>query len=223
MMSILTAVIIAVVCSVVFAVIGFIVGSVAKQKANEKEIGSATQEATKIINDALAEAETAKKSSLIEAKDEIHKLRSEADKEIRERRSEVQRQENRLNQREEYLDKRADSIDSKNEILSQKLKEAEEKLLEVDSIKKSQFDMLEKISGLSKEQAQEQLLASLEEELDTEKSKKILEYEQMVRDQSNVLARCAHLQSQLRILLCLARQISRRKSLDVIRSGQTRA
>lgn len=189
MMSILTAVIIAVVCSVIFAVIGFVVGSVVKQKANEKEIGSATQEATKIINDALAEAETAKKTSLIEAKDEIHKLRSEADKEIRERRSEVQRQENRLNQREEYLDKRADSIDSKNEILSQKLKEAEDKLLEVDSIKKSQFDMLEKISGLSKEQAKEQLLASLEEELDTEKSKKILEYEQMVRDQSNVLAR----------------------------------
>lgn len=188
-MSILGAVIIAVVCAVVFAVIGFVLGSVLKQKANEKEIGSATQEATKIINNALSEAETAKKASLIEAKDEIHRLRSEADKEIRERRSEVQRQENRLNQREEYLDKRADSIETKNEALSQKLKEAEEKLLEIDSIKKSQFDMLEKISGLSKEQAKEQLLASLEEELDTEKSRRILEYEQMVRDQSDILAR----------------------------------
>lgn len=188
-MSILGAVIIAVVCAVVFAVIGFMLGSVLKQKANEKEIGSATQEATKIINNALSEAETAKKASLIEAKDEIHRLRSEADKEIRERRSEVQRQENRLNQREEYLDKRADSIETKNEALSEKLKEAEEKLLEIDSIKKSQFDMLEKISGLSKEQAKEQLLASLEEELDTEKSRRILEYEQMVRDQSDILAR----------------------------------
>lgn len=188
-MSILGAVIIAVVCAVVFAVIGFVLGSVLKQKANEKEIGSATQEATKIINNALSEAETAKKASLIEAKDEIHRLRSEADKEIRERRSEVQRQENRLNQREEYLDKRADSIETKNEALSAKLKEAEEKLLEIDSIKKSQFDMLEKISGLSKEQAKEQLLASLEEELDTEKSRRILEYEQMVRDQSDILAR----------------------------------
>ena len=188
-MSILGAVIIAVVCAVVFAAIGFVLGSVLKQKANEKEIGSATQEATKIINNALSEAETAKKASLIEAKDEIHRLRSEADKEIRERRSEVQRQENRLNQREEYLDKRADSIETKSEALSQKLKEAEEKLLEIDSIKKSQFDMLEKISGLSKEQAKEQLLASLEEELDTEKSRRILEYEQMVRDQSDILAR----------------------------------
>jgi ribonuclease Y len=160
-----------------------------RQKANEKEIGSATQEATKIINDALQQAEHTKKASLIEAKDEIHKLRSDADKEIRERRSEVQKQENRLNQREEYLDKRADSIEAKNESLSQKLKDADDKLLEIDSIKKSQFDMLEKISGFTQEEAKHQLLASLEEELDTEKSRKILEYEQMVRDQSDVLAK----------------------------------
>lgn len=132
---------------------------------------------------------TQKKASLIEAKDEIHKLRSDADKEIRERRSEVQKQENRLNQREEYLDKRADSIEAKNESLSQKLKDADDKLLEIDSIKKSQFDMLEKISGFTQEEAKHQLLASLEEELDTEKSRKILEYEQMVRDQSEVLAK----------------------------------
>ena len=164
-------------------------GSVMRQKANEKEIGSATQEATKIINDALQQAEHTKKASLIEAKDEIHKLRSDADKEIRERRSEVQKQENRLNQREEYLDKRADSIEAKNESLSQKLKDADDKLLEIDSIKKSQFDMLEKISGFTQEEAKHQLLASLEEELDTEKSRKILEYEQMVRDQSDVLAK----------------------------------
>ena len=160
MMSTTIAVVIAVVCAVVFAVIGFVLGSVFRQKANEKEIGSATQEATKIINDALQEAETTKKTSLIEAKDEIHKLRSDADKEIRERRSEVQKLENRLNQREEYLDKRADSIEAKNESLSAKLKEADDKLIEIDSIKKSQFDMLEKISGLSQEEAKKHLLAS---------------------------------------------------------------
>lgn len=77
----------------------------------------------------------------------------------------------------------------KNESLSQKLKDADDKLLEIDSIKKSQFDMLEKISGFTQEEAKHQLLASLEEELDTEKSRKILEYEQMVRDQSDVLAK----------------------------------
>lgn len=188
-MSIPVAIIIIVVCAVIFCIAGFVLGSVMRQKANEKEIGSATQEATKIINDALQQAEHTKKASLIEAKDEIHKLRSDADKEIRERRSEVQKQENRLNQREEYLDKRADSIEAKNESLSQKLKDADDKLLEIDSIKKSQFDMLEKISGFTQEEAKHQLLASLEEELDTEKSRKILEYEQMVRDQSEVLAK----------------------------------
>ena len=188
-MSTPVAIIIIVVCAVIFCIAGFVLGSVMRQKANEKEIGSATQEATKIINDALQQEEHTKKASLIEAKDEIHKLRSDADKEIRERRSEVQKQENRLNQREEYLDKRADSIEAKNESLSQKLKDADDKLLEIDSIKKSQFDMLEKISGFTQEEAKHQLLASLEEELDTEKSRKILEYEQMVRDQSEVLAK----------------------------------
>ena len=188
-MSTPVAIIIIVVCAVIFCIAGFVLGSVMRQKANEKEIGSATQEATKIINDALQQAEHTKKASLIEAKDEIHKLRSDADKEIRERRSEVQKQENRLNQREEYLDKRADSIEAKNESLSQKLKDADDKLLEIDSIKKSQFDMLEKILGFTQEEAKHQLLASLEEELDTEKSRKILEYEQMVRDQSDVLAK----------------------------------
>lgn len=188
-MSTLTVVIIAVVCAIVFCVLGFVLGSEYRRKANEKEIGSATQQATTIINNALSEAESTKKASLIEAKDEIHKLRSDADREIRERRSEIQRQENRLNQREEHLDKRADSLETKNENLSQKLKEADEKLLEIDSIKKSQFDMLEHISGLTQEQAKEYLLKSLEEELDTEKSKRILENEQMIKDQSSVIAR----------------------------------
>ena len=137
----------------------------------------------------MAEAEASKKEKVLEAKDEVHKLRSDADQDIRERRNEVQRQEKRLNQREEYLDKKADSLEAKNDKISEKQKELENKLLEVDGIKKSQFDMLERISGLTQEEAKNQLLASLEEELDTEKSKKILEYEQMTRDQSEVLAR----------------------------------
>ena len=175
--------------AVVFAVLGFFIGSFVRMKTSEKEIGSASQEATRIINNALTEAEAAKKASLVEAKDEIHKLRSDADREIRERRSEVQRQETRLTQREEYLDKKADSLETKSENLSQKLREAEENLQEIDSIKKSQFDMLERISGLTQEQAKAQLLSTLEEELDTEKSRRILEHEQMIRDQSDVIAR----------------------------------
>ena len=148
MSNVVIPVIVGAVCAAVFAVLGFVLGVAHRRKTAEKEIGSATQEATKIINNALAEAEASKKEKVLEAKDEVHKLRSDADRDIRERRNEVQRQEKRLNQREEYLDKKADSLEAKN-----------------------------------------QLLASLEEELDTEKSKKILEYEQMTRDQSEVLAR----------------------------------
>ena len=178
-----------VLCALIFGVIGFVFGGEHRRKTSEKEIGSATQQATKIINNALNEAEATKKARLVEAKDEIHKLRHDADKEIRERRTEVQKQENRLNQREEYLDKRADSLEKKNENISVKQKQLDDKLLEIDGIKKSQFDMLERISGLTQEQAKDQLLANLNEELDTEKSKRILENEQMIKDQSDVLAK----------------------------------
>ena len=181
--------IVGIVCAVVFGLLGAVISAVVKDKKALNDKNSAAQEATRIINNALSEAEATKKAQLIEAKDEIHKLRSEADKDIRERRNEVQRQEKRLNQREEYLDKRADTLEAKSEHLSEKLKAVDEKLLEIDGIKKSQFDMLERISGLSQEDAKKQLMQSLESELDVEKSKRILEYEQMVRDQSDLLAR----------------------------------
>ena len=189
MSRIIVPIIVGVLCALIFGVIGFVFGGEHRRKTSEKEIGSATQQATKIINNALNEAEATKKARLVEAKDEIHKLRHDADKEIRERRTEVQKQENRLNQREEYLDKRADSLEKKNENISVKQKQLDDKLLEIDGIKKSQFDMLERISGLTQEQAKDQLLANLNEELDTEKSKRILENEQMIKDQSDVLAK----------------------------------
>lgn len=189
MSSVIVPIIVGVLCASIFGVIGFVFGGEHRRKTSEKEIGSATQQATKIINNALNEAEATKKARLVEAKDEIHKLRHDADKEIRERRTEVQKQENRLNQREEYLDKRADSLEKKNENISVKQKQLDDKLLEIDGIKKSQFDMLERISGLTQEQAKDQLLANLNEELGTEKSKRILENEQMIKDQSDVLAK----------------------------------
>ena len=189
MSSVIVPIIVGVLCALIFGVIGFVFGGEHRRKTSEKEIGSATQQATKIINNALNEAEATKKARLVEAKDEIHKLRHDADKEIRERRTEVQKQENRLNQREEYLEKRADSLEKKNENISVKQKQLDDKLLEIDGIKKSQFDMLERISGLTQEQAKDQLLANLNEELDTEKSKRILENEQMIKDQSDVLAK----------------------------------
>ena len=153
MVNVSIMIIIAVIFAVVFCALGVFAGMFLQDKRIKKDTENAKNNATKIINDALNEAEASKKAMLVEAKDEIHKLRSDADKEIRERRNEVQRQEKRLTQREEYLDKRADTLETTSEHLSEKLKQVDDKLLEIDGIKKSQFDMLERISGLSQEDA----------------------------------------------------------------------
>ena len=169
--------------------IGFIIGGLHRKKVAEAAIGSAEQEANKIISDAIAAAEAKKKEAILEAKDEIHKQRTETEKELRERRNEVQRMERRITQKEEALDKKSDNLEKKDEILNEKIKAAEARLEEVESIKKSEFEMLERISGLTKEQAKEYIINSLDEELTHEKAVKIQEIEQRTKDEADQLAR----------------------------------
>ena len=183
-------IIIAVVASaVVFGIVGFLLGQMHRKRVAEAEIGSATQEATRIANNALAEAETKKKEAIIEAKDEIHKQRNELERELRERRSEVQRQERRIIQKEETLDRKIENLEKKDETLNKKLKDAQTRLDEVESIKRSQFEMLERISGFTQEQAKEYLLKNLEDDLTHEKAVKIMEFEQKTKDEADTLAR----------------------------------
>ena len=125
----------------------------------------------------------------MEAKDEIHRLRNEADKEIRDRRSEVQRQERRIHQKEESLDRKMENLEKKDETLNQKIHDAEERLSEVEGIKRSQFEMLERISGFTTEQAKEYLLKALEDELIHEKSVKVMEIEQQTKEEADKRAR----------------------------------
>ena len=182
--------IIAVVASaIVFGALGFVFGNLYRKKVAEAKIGSANEEALRIVNQAVQTAESKKKESILEAKDEIHKLRSEADKEIRERRAEVQRQEKRIDQKEEALDKKSANIEKKEEALAEKHKEADEKAEELERLKRSQLEILERISGYTKEQAKELLLKELEESLTHEKALKIMEYEQKTRDESESIAR----------------------------------
>ena len=141
----------------IFGVITFFIGVSYRKKVAEAELGSAEEEAKHIIAEAQKSAETKKKEALIEAKDEIHRLRVEADRDIKEQRSDITRQERRLQQKEESLDRKIDNIEKKDEQIQQKLKAAEEKLKEADVIKKSQMDQLERISGLTAEQAKQQL------------------------------------------------------------------
>ena len=175
--------------ALVFGIICFLLGIRHRKNKAESIIGSAEQESKRILNDALKNAEAKKKETILEAKDEIHRLRNESDKELRERRSEVQRQERRIQQKEETLDKKIENLEHKDEKLTQKLKDAERRLAEAEEVKKSQFDMLERISGLTKEQAKDYLLKSLETELDHDKAVRINEFEQRFRDEAEEKAK----------------------------------
>lgn len=175
-----------------------------KQQA-EATIGSAEKEAERIIEDASKEADTKKKVAMVEAKDEIHKSRTEADKEIKERRNEVLRQERRIQQKEENLDKKMDNLEKKEELILARAKQAEEKLKEADVIKKSQMDILERISEFTMEQAKEHLLSMLENELVHEKALKIQNYEQQLKDECEEKARDL---ISLSIAKCAADQVS---------------
>ncbi len=189
MVSVGLAIVIAIVSAVVFGVLGFVIGGIYRKKVAEAKIGSANEEALRIVNQAVQTAESKKKEAILEAKDEIHKLRSETDKELRERRAEVQRQERRIVQKEENLDKKTENLEKKEEVLSEKIKAAEARIEEVELLKRSQLEMLEKVSGYSKEQAKALLMQELDESLTHEKALKILDFEQRTRDESDNLAR----------------------------------
>ena len=182
-------VVIIIACVVAAAAAGVLIGIVYRKKVAEATIGSAQQEATRIVNDAVSKAESKKKEAILEAKDEIHRQRTELEKELRERRSEVQRQERRLAQKEESLDRKTENIEKKDEQLTNKFKAAEKKAEEIEVVKRSQIEMLEKISGFNKEQAKDYLLKTLESDLVHEKAVKIMEYEQKTKDEADEKAR----------------------------------
>ncbi len=174
---------------IIGGVIAFFIGIAYRKKVAESEIGSAEEQAKKIINEAYRSAEAKKKELLIEAKEEVHKIRTEADRDIKERRSEVSRQERRIQQKEETLDRKIDNLEKKEEVIQEKLRQAETQLEEAERIKKSQIDQLERISGLTASQAKDQLLESLEGELVHEKALKISSYEQQLKDEAEDKAR----------------------------------
>lgn len=177
------------VVAVIAAVVFFFIGSAYRKKTAEATIGSAEEEARRILSDAMKGAEARKKELIIEAKDEIHQLRTETDRDLRERRNEVQRQEHRLQQKEETLDRKIDNLEVKEENLQKRVKEVEAKLEETEKVKKSQLDMLERISGFSAEQAKEHLLSILDGELSHEKAVKLLDYEQQLKEEAADRAR----------------------------------
>ena len=204
---------VAIICCIAALIVGAAVSGVIffrqgiayRQKQAESIMGSAEKEAEKILADADKEAESKKKTALVEAKDEIHKLRSDAEKEIKDRRSEISRQERRIQQKEESLDKKNDNLERKEETLQNKIKKAEENLKEAETIKKSQMDILERISEFTRDQAKEYILDMLDGDLVHEKALKIAGYEQQIKDECEEKARSY---ISLAIAKCAADQVS---------------
>ena len=174
---------------VVGSVIFFFVGKAARKRIAEKEIGSAEQEATRIMNDAIKSAESKKREMLLEAQEEIHKSRSEFERENKERRADLKNQERRLEQKEESLDKKIDAHEKKEEALQKRVEQVAEQQAEVAAIKRSQLEMLEKISGLSQEDAKAFLLQTVEEDVRHETAMKIKEIETQMKDEADQTAR----------------------------------
>ena len=173
----------------VAAIIAFKAGIAHRKKEAEAAIGSAEAEAERIRKEAARAAEQKKKEALLEAKDEIHRYRNEAERELKDRRIEVQRQERHVQQKEEALDRKVENCEKKEEALTKKQKEIDDRLRDVNDLKKSQFEMLERISELTKEQAREYLLSQLTDELTHDKALKILEIENQLKDEADQKAR----------------------------------
>ena len=182
---------------VILTIVGFLVGAVVifpvavnyRKRTAEKEIGSAEEEAKRIINESIKSAENKKREMLVEAKEEIHRSRNEYDKEVRDRRSELQKQERRLQQKEETLDRKVDQYERKDEELSRKLANVAATQEEVTEIKRAQLEMLEKISGMTTDEAKEYLLKNVESEVRHETAMKIKEVQTQLKEEADETAR----------------------------------
>ena len=160
-----------------------------RKRTAEKEIGSAEEEAKRIINESIKSAENKKREMMVEAKEEIHRNRTEYDKEVKDRRSELQKQERRLQQKEETLDRKTEQYERKDEELTRRLANVAATQEEVSDIKRAQLEMLEKISGMSTDEAKEYLLKNVESEVRHETAMKIKEVQTQLKEESDQKAR----------------------------------
>lgn len=168
---------------------GFFIGFGYRKKVAEREISSAEEEAKRIINESIKSAESKKREALLEAKEEIHKSRSEYEREVKERRAELTKQERRYQQKEENLDRKLDAVEKKNDVLSSKIAAVEAQQQEVALVKKGQLEMLEKISGFTIEEAKNYLIASIRDEVTHEMAVKVKEVEAQYKDEADERAR----------------------------------
>ena len=178
-----------VVAAAVCGALGYYFGGENRKRTAEAKIGSAEEEAKRIVNDAIKAAEQKRKETIIEAKDEAFKLKADADKEIKDRRAEISRQERRMDQKEEALDKRTAAMERKEEDLKKRGELVEARLDELEQLKLRQTEKLETIAAMTQEDARAVLLKNIDDELTHEKAMKISAYQANMKDECDAIAR----------------------------------
>ena len=171
------------------AVVGFAAGFVIRKVGAEKKIGSAEEQAKRILEEAIKNAETTKKEAIFAAKDEIFQMKKEADFDVKERRKEVSRLERRVAQKEETLDAKIEGLEKKEAVMQEKREEIEKLKEKVDATLQAQIANLERIAGLTSEEAKADLVARLDTEMQHETALKIAEYEEKFKDEADAKAK----------------------------------
>ena len=187
--SVFTAALIAIVASVVVAFIAWTAAIAYRTKSYESKIGSAEEKSREIIDEALKTAETKKREALLEAKEESLKTKNELEKETRERRAELQRYERRVLSKEENLDKKSDAMEKGEAGLAAREEALNKRNAEVESLYEKGIQELEKISGLTSEQAKEYLLKSVEDDVKHDTAKLIKELDNKAKEEADKKAR----------------------------------
>ena len=199
-------VIIGIVCGLIAGVLaGCFIGIAYRKRVAEAKLGSADEKAKSIVDDAKKQAETMKKEALIEAKEEIIRQRNETERELKERRAEISRNERRLTQKEENIDKKTEMLEKKNETLDKKIRENEVVKDQINDVLKLQFKRLEEISGLSAQDARQELFDRVESETRHELSARMVELEEQFKEEADAKAKNI---ISLAIQRCSADQVS---------------
>lgn len=167
----------------------FVVTSAYRKKETETKIGNAEDKAREIIDDAVKAAETKKREGLLEVKEESIRAKNELDKEIKERRAEVQRFERRVQQKEENVDKKSDAIEKKESVLAAREEELAKQKAEIAKLNEQRVQELERISGLTSEQAKDYLLKIVEDEVKHESAVMIKDMESRAKEEADKKAR----------------------------------
>ena len=192
-----------VIAAAVSLVAGIVIGVIVRRIVAEAKIGSAENEAARILEKSKAEAEAVqlaaenvrkeadarKKEALVEAKEEIFQLKNEADREIKERRKEISAAERRITQKEETLDKKNEALERKNETLDRKIKENELEKEKIAELITEQNKKLEEVAGYSAEQAKAELIERIEAEIKDELAQKMIDLETQFKEEADTKAR----------------------------------